>query len=268
MPTIKKIMTGPRIEALTKKLVYIGASENLPGKVFEVCSSILVKATNNFAEKEKTNQEASKYITHSHKDCLDAKYYEGCVRFNQSKNRQPQAADRCEGVACLVKTKTNDVYGLPKPWNYLYRQLEDGRLMYWSHFYRVPHKDQEARYIAIKRITRYYRTPEAGTTGSMIGGGSASTNCIDYGGSINCTSTGSSPTYIPGRSATPGGVVNSVFTQIYDCKDMTEATYERGKLSGRWDKFDREEFFNGLSKDKCDAGMSELKKLPILGLKL
>ena len=141
--------------------------------------------------------------------------------------------------------------------------------MYWSRFYRVPHKGQEARYIAIKRITRYYRAPEAGTSGSFIGGGSALTNCIDYGGSINCSTTGSSPTYLPGRSATLGGVVNAISTQVFDCKDITEASYRNGKLSvGGWEKFDPEEFFNGLLKDQCDAGVSELEKLPILRLKM
>ena len=130
----------------------------------------------------------------AHTDCLQAKDYEGCMRFNQSKNRQPQAADPCEGVVCLVRTKTNDVYGLPKPWNYLYRQLEDGRLIYWSSFYRVPHKGQEARYIAIKRITRYYRTPEAGTSGSFIGGGSA---LVLVGGTTLLIGTGLVPNPLP-----------------------------------------------------------------------
>ena len=140
--------------------------------------------------------------------------------------------------------------------------------MYWSRFYRIPHKGQEARYIGFKRITRYYRTPEAGTSGSFIGGSSASTNCTGYGGSVSCTTTGLSPTYIPGRSATPGGIVSAVFTNIFDCKDMTEATYKNGKLAGRWEKYNQEEYFNGLLKEKCNAGTSELRKLPILGLKL
>ena len=260
---------GSEAYALSKKLFLSSARELLGQEaVRQVCFSAFLdmeKSMNNESQPESSQNGNN---SDAHTDCLQAKDYEGCMRFNQSKSVQPQAVDPCEGVACLVRTKTNDVYGLPKPWNYLYRQLEDGRLIYWSSFYRVPHKGQEARYIAIKRITRYYRTPEAGTSGSFIGGGSASTNCIDYGGSINCSTTGSSPTYIPGRSATPGGIVNAVFTKIFDCKDMTEATYKQGKLTGRWEKYDPEEYFNGLLKDKCDTGMSELKKLPILGLKL
>lgn len=204
----------------------------------------------------------------AHEDCLQVKDYEGCMRFYQSGKNRSQSEDLCEGFICLVRTKVNDVYGLPKPWNYKYRQLEDGRLMYWSRYYRIPHKGQEARYIGFKRITRYYRTPEAGTSGSFMGGGSASTNCTGYGASINCTTTGSSPTYIPVRSASPGGIVNWVATQVFDCKAMTEATYQNGKLHTGWRKYRQGEFFNGLLKDKCDAGTSELRRLPILGLKL
>ena len=244
----------------------ISTAREVNGAGTKRCSKILSEIANLYKLDDQNGNPVKP--NDAHNKCLQAKDYEGCMRFSQSKVERTQATDICEGVVCLVKTKANDIYGLPKPFNYKYRQLEDGRLMYWSRFYRIPHKGQEARYIGFKRITRYYRTPEAGTSGSFIGGGSASTNCTGYGGSISCTTTGSSPTYIPGRSATPGGIVSAVFTNIFDCKDMTEATYKNGKLVGRWEKYNQEEYFNGLLKDKCDAGTSELRKLPILGLKL
>ena len=53
----------------------------------------------------------------AHNKCLQAKDYAGCMRFIQSKAERTQATDICEGVVCLVKTKANDIYGLPKPLN-------------------------------------------------------------------------------------------------------------------------------------------------------
>ena len=265
----KYFKKGSQAYSLGLKLLATAAHENLGHEaVRQVCISAYLKMEKSMDSKSLTDSSQKTRDSDAHKECLQAKDYEGCMRFNQSGKSRSKSEDLCEDALCLVRTKVNDVYGLPKPWNYMYRQLEDGRLMYWSRFYRIPHKGQEARYIGFKRITRYDRTPEAGISGSFIGGGSASTNCTGYGASVNCTTTGSLPNYLPGRSASPGGIFNWVATQVFDCKDMTKATYQNGKLYTGWRTYKHGEFFSRLLKDKCESGPSELTKLPTLDLEM
>ena len=257
-----------RVKEMSDKLLVAAGDKRFTKKIFDMCTSALENAL--FRPTDSAPQNIAQKINNSntHADCLEAKDYEGCMRYNQSSESGSQETDFCKGSVCMVTTKGSDIYGLPKPWNYRYSQLDDGRLMYWSRFYRIPHKGQEARYIGFKRVTRYYRSPKSGTSGSVIGGGSSSTSCTDYGGSVSCTTTGSSPTYMPGSSATPGGIVNHVFTQVFDCKDMTLASYKKGKQWGGWKKYNPDEVFSDILKDQCDTGISELKKLPVLDLKM
>ena len=259
-----------RVGLMSEKLLVTAGDKKLKltSKIFNICTSALQDMIISVSDKSPQSAAPKANNSNTHADCLEAKDYEGCMRYRQSGQSKTQEKDLCKNSVCIVTTKGSDIYGLPKPWNYRYYQLDDGRLMYWSRFYRIPHKGQEARYIGLKRITRYYRTPKAGTSGSFIGGGYASTNCTDYGGSVNCTTTGSTPTYIPGSSATPGGIVNAVFTHVFDCKDMTEASYKRGKLSGSWDKYNPKDFYHDLFKEKCALGTSGLKGLPVLDLKM
>ena len=205
----------------------------------------------------------------SHEECLQAKDYEGCMRYNNSKGTERQVGDDCNGNFCIIKNRNKDIYGLPKPLGWMSIQNEDGRIFYLSRTYRVPHEGQETRYVGIKRITRFYSSPQSGSSGTFIGGNSASTNCVGYGNSINCTTTGSSPTYLPGRSATPGGVISTRFDSIYDCKDNTFASYKNNELWIGWKEGEAENnFFAQILKDTCDKGSSHIQKLPVLKVKM
>ena len=217
-------------------------------------------------EKTQVRQNSS---NSAHVECLQAKDYEGCMRYNNSKGTEGQAADDCDGNFCIIKNRSKDIYGLPKPMGWMSIQNDDGRIFYLSQTYRVPHDGQETRYVGIKRITRFYSSPQAGSSGTFIGGNSASTNCVGYGSSINCTTTGSSPTYLPGRSATPGGVISTRFDSVYDCKDNTFASYKNDELWIGWKAGEAENnFFAQILKNTCDKGSSHIEKLPVLKVKM
>ena len=234
---------------------------HLPGMVERIkgnCSSVMFNIARSFDEGAKkasristqtdkparssisqTVNEVEPKASDQHEKCLNAKDYEGCMRYNAKGKGLKSEADKCDerlGI-CVVTTKGKDEYGLSKPVGWYYKRLDDGRILYFSKAYRVPHKGQESRYIGFKRITRYYQSPERGSSGVVIGGSSSSTNCFESGSSLSCTTSGSPSTYIPGRSALPGGVQSIYFYEVYVCKDMTGAAYKEGKLfGGGWSK--------------------------------
>lgn len=234
------------------------------------CKKLLAGLSHNKRQVTKPSQVAPADEQRSaHKECLDAKDYEGCMRFNSGTKQQTTSADKCLENICIVTSKDADIYGLPKPMGWHYLQADDGRLFYFSRSYRIPHNGQNSRYVGMKRITRYYQSPRGGTTGSIIGGTSSSTSCFGSGESFNCTTTGKSPTYIPGSSPTPGGVSSTSFTTVYDCKEDTFASYRNGELWGGWkDGKATKEYFARVLRITCEKGESHVKELPVLDLKM
>lgn len=196
-----------------------------------------------------------------HTECLDARDYEGCIRARSAANGRDSRSDKCMDGVCRVTTKGNDAYGLPKPMGWLYLQVPDGRLFYFTKVYRVPHRGQNDRYIGMQRITRYYRSPRAGTSGTFIGGTTFDSTCSDYGSRISCQTTGYSPTYIPGRQAQPGGISSNHFYTVYDCKDKTSAAYQHGKIYVGWSKDNGGSFFANLLRKQCDRGTQYIRSL-------
>ena len=214
---------------------------------------------------EKKSQETP----NSHKACLEARDYEGCMRVNSNtKSGSSAEGDECSENLCVVKTRGTDVYGLPKPLGWRYLQADDGRLFYFSKVYRVPHKAEQSRYIGIQRITRYYQSPRAGTSGSLISGGNAYTDCVGTGASISCTTTGITPTYIPGTSSTPGGVISSAFDTVYDCRENTSASYDKGKLSVTGWRKNPGDWFGRYLRATCEEGESYRQGLDPLYIKM
>ena len=208
--------------------------------------------------------------TSAHEKCLNAKDYEGCIRVVESANSSPTKNKDCKPDGrCVVRTPGTDVFGMKQPLGWLYYETDDGtRVNYFSPtVYRVPHNKQEHRYLARTEIVRYYQNPKEGSSGSFIGGGSASTSCVDYGGSFSCSTTSSPSTYIPGRSATPGGVRSKRFTRVVDCKDKTYASYKRideSKTSYGWHPASESSW----SMEIIDEFCSKARTLPPLKMKL
>ena len=245
-------------------------------KVFDTCNRLFSKVTYklNFdatAEKGAGTKPVKTERVDPHSECLDARDYEGCIKVKTS-GASRQTNDQCTKTGlCTVTTRGNDSYGFPKPMGWKYRQLDDGRIMYFDGPKRIPHNGEQARYIGYERITRYYQNPRAGTSGTYIGGTSASTNCTGYGSSVNCTTTGSSPTYIPGTSATPGGVRSAYFVNVFDCKDMTYASYKNSEVWIGWKSVKKKKptGFSASLQNFCKKGDQYiLKNMDVLNLEM
>ena len=218
----------------------------------------------------KTNASKQPTTDDIHKKCLQAKDYAGCVKIATSQNTSSLGRTNCKPDGrCWITVPGMDIFGMKQPLGWLYYETDDGtRVNYFSPtVYRVPHNKQEHRYLARTEIVRYYKNPKEGSSGSFIGGGSASTSCVDYGGSFSCSTTSSPSTYIPGRSATPGGVRSERFTRVVDCKDKTYASYNRideSKTSYGWHPASESSW----SMEIIDEFCSKARTLPPLKMKL
>ena len=273
MPLTKKNADGLRREWCTGAFRKLGMPTQ---KVFDSCNRLFKKTTYalNFEIKEKRKAPVKPGQTKGldpHEECLEARDYEGCIKVKTS-GASRQTNDQCtKSGLCTVSTRGVDSYGFPKPMGWKYRQLDDGRIMYFDGPKRIPHNGEQARYIGYERITRYYQNPSAGTSGTYIGGTSASTNCTGYGSSVNCTTTGSSPTYIPGTSATPGGVRSAYFVNVFDCKDMTYASYKNSEVWIGWKSVKKKKptGFSAALQNFCKKGDQYiLKNMDVLNLEM
>lgn len=240
------------------------------GRFMAQAPALIEKANNSINQSGLTKSSSTSKDNHA--QCLEARDYEGCMRVKSSGGITAPVADHCSGPMCIVRTKGNDSFGLPKPMGWLYTADDDemvgSRIMYFTFAYRVPHKGQPNRYAGMKRITRYYQNPEAGTSGTVIGGGTSYTNCVGVGSSLNCSTSGGNARYIPGRSATPGGAQNARFDSVYDCKDNTYASYEGSSLMyGGWEK-NPDGFFPGILKKECDKGPTSIMKLDTMKVQM
>ena len=171
-----------------------------------------------------------------HVDCLNAKDYEGCVRVRSGGSESVKAnEDDCSDGVCKIRTKGKDVFGLPKPpidWWYTGWQDGVGR-SYFSPVTRVKHNGEDGRYLALRRINRWYQNPKQGRSGSISSFGSSSTSCYDWGDSVSCSGPSPSFSYIPGTSSSPGGARSKSMTYVVDCQDKTFAKYD-GAKKPRW----------------------------------
>ena len=141
--------------------------------------------------------------------------------------------EECYGNAPIICTakKGYDFIGSPKivGWDYFEDPI-DFTVTYRQNVpYKVKAKGKYGRYIDFSHIIRTYSGPTAGTSSTVIGGGT--TNCYDSGyGTFSCNST--SPTIIPGKPSTPGGIYQSRYRVVLDCKDKKSKIYEAYNIPG------------------------------------
>ena len=199
-----------------------------------------------------------------HRRCLSATDYSGCVQSNSggSPEKTKDAAspadqpdpETCSSNGECVAQAGIDQLGLPKVvgWVYKYIPSINEVLYHYPTPYRVPHKGQPDRYVAIKRISHYYLSPVAATPGYYKEITPATTTCEpNYTGlriwvdgvlkretkpGQKCTTTSAKRQYVPAKPARPGGPRSKSWVEVIDCKDKTRARYPNGKLVGKWKK--------------------------------
>lgn len=214
------------------------------------------------------------------KTCLKASDYAGCMRFEtgQTKKKETKSEtsdkkssfnkgkDCLNGDLCIGTGKEKDMFGMNFLKDYfVLHKPEDNIVSYWSFDAKdVKVRGEYGRYIDITYVKRYYQNPESGTSGYSSTVGSSKLNCSpSYGEtSISCTSTSPTTINIPGRAATPGGVVQNKSNLIVDCKDGTIIQWFEGRERiGKWTKLSQLSIPGMVAYGNCaKAGTGELAK--------
>ena len=261
------------------------SKENLKDFRFGYC--IQSKIRNSFATEKIKNyctlaidKEEESREKEASQECLDAKDYQGCMKFkmgstdqenlkdssengsstfNQSnRNKNNSSKEDCFFDWCEAK-KGKDMLGMPKIVGWLYKEMpEDNMVIYQKQNpYKVKVKGEYGRYLHFQKVIRYYENPRAGTSSVTIGGGSTSTNCYDYGYSISCSSS-SSPGYtIPGIQAKPGGNIQTKYETVVDCKDETYELITNNVYRKKWRRWDGKYFTKRTYTDYCSKNINE-----------
>ena len=209
----------------------------------------------------KVNSEENKI----HKLCLDARDYQGCINSNKGpKNNQniiTSEKEQCRGdkpIICIAK-KGYDFIGSPKivGWDY-FEDPTDFTVTYLQNVpYKVKAKGEYGRYIDLSTIIRTYSGPTAGTSSTIIGGGA--TNCYDSGyGTFTCNST--SPTIIPGKPSTPGGIYQSRFRVVLDCEDKKYREYDTYNIPSIGRTIRKKSRWRALSSEKASSRVKRIAK--------
>jgi hypothetical protein len=205
----------------------------------------------------------------THKRCLAAKDYSGCIQSNSGQSPGVSGPtknstsilgrEKCFDSGVCIAKSGQDQLGLPKVvgWMYSYSPAHN-TVSYWSpEDKRVPHKGQPARYIAENNVRHYYQQPVAATPGYYREISPAKTTCTPTysgtnwvnGGSSGhriykknisgqtCTTSSATKVWVAGTPGTAGGPRKYSYVDVIDCQDLTHATYHQGRLRGNWSKY-------------------------------
>ena len=167
-------------------------------------------------------------------DCLQAKDYEGCMRFH---SKSSSSQESCNSRGWCVAGSGRDRFGLKKIEGWHYKEMEDGAVYYKSpNLKRIFHKGSATRYVGQELLIRRIASPIPGTAGHYTSFGNYNTSCTGaYGGTANCTTTAPTKVYIPGTPGLPGGLKTTKELLVVDCIDSTAASYLNGRAS-KWVK--------------------------------
>ena len=140
-----------------------------------------------------------------HERCLQAADYEGCMDFQSGVNKSTTTKSNidCSSQICSpnqVKQSTDNL-GMKIIKGWFFKENPASRsARYWDNkIYKVNSAGETGRFFHQRMVLRYFQKGSSGTSGYFSSSGSGSINCTDsLYGSMNCTTTAPSSTYIPG----------------------------------------------------------------------
>jgi hypothetical protein len=206
-----------------------------------------------------------------HQRCLEARDYQGCMRYSSKAESSPKsttAQERCFSDGSCIAGKGKDMLGWPKISGFRYREYPKEMYVTYSPPtpLRVSVRGSLDRYITSRIIYRRYRQARASkpSTRITLGDGKSTTECNVDGtirtdsypiwpqvsssmhstldADINCETT---PPVTFQSSGTPGraaGVYQTTVDWIYDCKDKTYAYHRDNQIRGKWKPLDHSSY--------------------------
>jgi hypothetical protein len=201
--------------------------------ILEACSSeksysskyvALIKSLSNMNAQAATSQN-----TNHQAECLNARDYEGCMRFHGG-SKVNEICNSLQAGWCIAD-EGNDILGAPKLKGLLYRSMPSKMMVTYKSLKpaRLTVRGDSSRYISTNFAIRKQRESRAGR---IIDVGAAITSCSAINGSLSCIT-------IPPLTLSSAGVTGGVSTQAYsiiiDCIDKTYATYKGGMRFTNWE---------------------------------
>lgn len=201
---------------------------------FTAMGSDLIGNTSTLKPANKIKSDSS-----SHKKCLEAKDYEGCMRVQSGQPTSPrkQIQDNCMPNKWCTASAGIDALGRQKieGWSMIYRPSKRSVLYRRPSAQKVNVRGRTDRYFQIEMLLRHVVDPVSGIAPSSTSIGSSRTNCTaGVGYTVNCTTTPPLTINTPGRAASPGGITDSSSIYVYDCKERTVGFHVNGQLRGKW----------------------------------
>ena len=178
----------------------------------------------------------------SHKACLEAKDYEGCIRVKEkgvstASENGDSSKEYCEESGWCIAKAGRDRFNLIKKTGWMYKEFDDGDILYVNPtIKRIPHSSSSSRYLGQEQVFRYYSEPRVGSSSTTTTIGSAQTRCTGYDSYISCTTTPPAQITMPGTKRSAGGNRSIYRVLVVDCKDKTQALYVNGRVLGKWKK--------------------------------
>lgn len=213
-------------------------------------------------EKPKDSIEVDKDAVH--KECLEARDYDGCMRYKAKEPVPIQdkvKKDTCFASGwCVAESNEPDQFGFPKLKGWLYRyRPEVNSIEYYDvtmspardkvekNWYKVRVRGEYGRYISTRNIYRRTRPGRAATPGSTTTIGGSSTDCRGYDDGVgsltmDCTTQGPTVIQSPGIAGRPAQNLSETLHSIIDCKDFTfvrrwvSASPRANSKEGKWQK--------------------------------
>lgn len=189
-----------------------------------------------FSAKPAKSKPISRTKEDAHKECLEAKDYEGCIRVRSQKTSTKHAED-CEPGKWCKAPGGKDMLGMEQIKGWWMKSIPTEQTVIYNRpgAQKVMVRGAADRYIGTDSVIRYYESPRAGVAPTSTTIGTRTTNCYSYTSSIECTTTPPLTLRSPGTAARPGGVRQISRVSILDCKEKTVATHNDYVIEGKWE---------------------------------
>ena len=180
---------------------------------------------------------AKKSDSDAHQQCLDAKDYQGCMKFATGQSQGSPDED-CPPDEWCTATKGIDPLGKQKIVGWEMRYEPGARRVTYRRLtpQKVNVRGATDRYFEFELVVREEKDAVAAIASKTTSYGSATTNCTGYGSSIHCSTNSAPSITMPGRTGRAGGVYSYTALALFDCEERTWGLHLDGRLHGKWKK--------------------------------
>ncbi len=171
----------------------------------------------------------------AHDECLNARDYKGCIEVKSGNSSNTKRDESCAPYTLCKPGKGNDMLGEPMIHNWPYTYYPDKQIVrYYGPISKLIVRGEIGRYIEMESIFREKRNPTQAIAPTSFNLSPKTTTCTAGYNSVDCKTSPPIDITIPGKQASPGGIIQTSHRTVIDCKDQTYAIHNDGHVVGRW----------------------------------